>query len=127
MLSFRREDGPCDCGCHDHSKGTMHIMPCCAYTYRSRAEAEVEARKEREALGKDTTDEPPKYSIGQRVLVNGWGGHDFGTIVEIKRVYHNRMSEWVWGYRMNYEGNGPGLTLVYVPQGYLQDPPVKTA
>ncbi len=125
MLSFRREDGPCDCGCHDH-KGMMCIMPCCAYTYQPRADAEVEARRAREVTGEDKTGEPPKYAVGQRVLVNGWGGHDFGTITEIKRVYHNRMSEWVWGYRMNYEGNGPGLTLVYVPQGYLQDPSVKT-
>jgi len=84
-----------------------------------RAEADAQARALRAQYGEDETDQPPKYSIAQRVRVNGWTRHDFGVIVEIKRTYHNRSGAWVWGYQMAYENKGPGLTFEFVPQGYL--------
>lgn len=66
---------------------------------------------------------PPEYALGQRVKVCGWVGHDFGTIVDINRVFHNRVGEYTWGYRCRYEGDGPGLSLLYVPEGYLRELP----
>lgn len=117
-----KEDGPCGCVCHEHG-AAMHIQPCCAYTHEPRTIAEAEARLAREKIGEDKTDRPPKYSAGQRVIVNGWTGNALGTVVEIKRIYHNRLFEWVWGYRIDYEkGGNPGLSLDYVPEGYLQVP-----
>ena len=115
------EDGPCGCACHDQK--AVHMMPCCAYTHEPRATAEIKARRAREKIGVDKTDKSPKYSAGQRVKVNGWTRSAFGTVVEIKRIYHNRLFEWVWGYRIDYEkGDYPVLSLSYVPQGYLDDP-----
>lgn len=36
--------GPCDCVCHNQ-KGVMHTVPCCAYTYIPREEAETKVAK----------------------------------------------------------------------------------
>jgi hypothetical protein len=99
----------------------VDVEDCCAYAGVPRADAEATARALRAKYGEDKTDKPPKYSTGQRVRVNGWGGYDFGVIVEIKRTYHNRLREWVWGYQMSYENKGPGLAFDFVPQGYLSD------
>jgi hypothetical protein len=64
----------------------------------------------------------PKYAIGQRVEVQGWTRSAFGKIQEIRRVYHRRLRECVWGYRCEYEGNAePPLNFVYVPEGYLRE------
>ncbi len=96
-------------------------MACCAYSGVSRTDADARAHALRAHCGEDKTDKPPKYSIGQRVRVNGWVSHDFGVIVEIKRTYHSRGEAWVWGYQVTYENKGPGLTFDFVPQGYLSD------
>lgn len=64
----------------------------------------------------------PKYIVGQKVKVCGWGSSDIGTIAEIKWIFHNRLGEYVWGYRItNYKENGPGLTFIFVPEGYLRN------
>ena len=67
----------------------------------------------------NTETSKPKYSIGQQVKVQGWLRHDFGKILEIRQVYHRRLGEVTWGYRMEYEGDGPGLAFTFVPEGYL--------
>ena len=67
----------------------------------------------------------PKYSIGERVKVSGWTGSDIGVVAGIKWVFHNRMGEYRWGYNIeNYEGDGPGLSLFFIPEGYLSKLPV---
>ena len=119
MIFQTVNDGPCNCGYHDLSKA-LHNMACCAYSGMPRAESESRAQALRAQYGEDITDKPPKYSIGQRVRVNGWVGHDFGTVIEIKRTYHNRCARWTWGYQMKYENHAP-LAFEFVPQGYLSE------
>ncbi len=65
---------------------------------------------------------PQKFSIDQRVEVRGWTGSDFGTIEDIKPIFHHRAGEWVWGYKIKYEGKGAGLTFVFIPERYLRLP-----
>lgn len=48
------EDGPCSCPCHDN-ENCIHIVPCCAYTYQQRAEAEAAALKRNIARGGTNT------------------------------------------------------------------------
>jgi hypothetical protein len=62
----------------------------------------------------------PKYALNERVKCLGWGGSDFGTIVGIRWIYHMRLFEYTWGYKINWENNGPGLSFEYVPEGYLR-------
>ncbi len=69
----------------------------------------------------DRTDKPHKYSVGQRVKVCGWVSSDHGIIREIKKTYHLRLDECVWGYKIEYENEAP-LSLVFVPEGYLRLP-----
>lgn len=70
---------------------------------------------------KDTSTKPkPKYALNERVKCLGWGGSDFGTIVGIRWIYHLRLFEYTWGYKIKWEKNGPGLSLEYVPEGYLR-------
>ena len=73
-------------------------------------------------MNQDETIATPKYKIGQRVKVFSWGGFDFGKIVDIKWIYHNRFEEWTWGYKVKYENRGSGLTLRYAPEWYLRNP-----
>lgn len=61
-----------------------------------------------------------KYAMGERVKVCGWVGSDFGTIDGIDWIYHSRSNEYVWGYHILYEGEGAGLSLNFVPEGYLR-------
>lgn len=46
------EYGPCHCMCHE-DRNTLHFMPCCAYTYVPRAQAEETAAKLRAEKEKD--------------------------------------------------------------------------
>lgn len=66
------------------------------------------------------TNIPPKYSLEERVRVQGWVSTDFGKVKEIKTVYHNRLDQYVWGYRIEYEGEGAGFAFVFIPEGYLR-------
>ncbi len=65
-------------------------------------------------------DYDPVYRVGERVKVLGWVGKDYGIIKELKVIYHNRLGDLTWGYRVGYEKDGPGLTMDYVPEGYLR-------
>jgi hypothetical protein len=60
----------------------------------------------------------PKYKIGQKVKVSNWVGETESLeILDIKRIYHERVKEYTWGYKMN---GYTGLTFSYVPEGYLR-------
>ncbi len=71
-------------------------------------------------MEKSKIHESPKYSIDERVEASGWMTTAFGKIVEIKWIYHTRLDEWTWGYKIVWENKGPGLALVFVPEGYLK-------
>lgn len=64
---------------------------------------------------------PPQYSIGEIVDLNTWGGmkYDF-EVVDVKVTYHNRLNEYVWGYKLYKEGETTGFTFIYIPEGYLR-------
>ena len=62
----------------------------------------------------------PKYEIGEEVEIQGWGGKALGIILDIEEIYHRRLYEYTWGYRIKYIGKDAGLTFVYVPEGYLR-------
>jgi hypothetical protein len=60
----------------------------------------------------------PKYKIGDRIKVGNWGGvTEPLEILDIKWIYHFRIGEHCWGYKMDGE---TGLTFDYVPEGYLR-------
>ena len=61
--------------------------------------------------------EEPKYNIGQTVKVNNWSSSIECDIIDVKRIFHRRLFENCWGYKMNKE---TGLTMDYVPEGYLR-------
>jgi len=61
-----------------------------------------------------------KYKIGERVKACGWVGEDFGIVKDITWMYHSRLEEYTWGYKIDFEGEGPGLTFAYIPEGYLR-------
>ena len=61
-----------------------------------------------------------KYEIGEYVTASGWVGEDTGTIVDTQWIYHNRLGEHCWGYKIKFEGDGPGLNFNYIPEGYLR-------
>ena len=59
----------------------------------------------------------PKYKIGQKAIVRNWVGKTEPLeILGIKRTYHTRLREYCWGYKMKGD---TGLTMEYVPEGYL--------
>ncbi|MFA5985972.1 MAG: hypothetical protein WC819_01325 [Parcubacteria group bacterium] len=58
----------------------------------------------------------PKYTISERVQCHGL----FGKVEDIKWIFHNRGDVWVWGYKIAWEDKEPGLSIVYLPEGYLQ-------
>jgi len=61
-----------------------------------------------------------KYKVGERVNVQGWVNSDYGTIISIDWIYHRRSSDHCWGYKVEFEGDGAGLTMTYIPEGYLR-------
>ncbi|OGF28126.1 hypothetical protein A2303_00165 [Candidatus Falkowbacteria bacterium RIFOXYB2_FULL_47_14] len=62
----------------------------------------------------------PKYSAREKVSCTGFGGtSDSGIIVGIQWIYHNRLEEWTWGYKIDWENQGPGYTAEFIPEGYL--------
>ena len=48
------------------------------------------------------------------------GGKALGIILDIEEIYHRRLYEYTWGYRIKYIGKDAGLTFVYVPEGYIR-------
>lgn len=61
-----------------------------------------------------------KYKIGERVKVGGWVREDFGSVEDVQWIYHHRLYEHTWGYKVKFEGEGPGLAFSYIPEGYLR-------
>jgi hypothetical protein len=62
---------------------------------------------------------PKKYTIGQRVTVNGWTRSAKGTIKDIGWTFHNRTGEYCWGYQVLFDNNDSPLTMILIPEGYL--------
>ncbi len=61
-----------------------------------------------------------KYVIGERVKACGWVGEDYGIIEDIMWIHHFRCNKYCWGYKIDFESDGPGLTFNYIPEGYLR-------
>jgi hypothetical protein len=68
-------------------------------------------------------DKPPsnkpeqKYRVGEEVDVQSWGGVTRAFVTGVEWVFHNRLSEWTWGYSVD---RSVGLNFQYVPEGYLR-------
>lgn len=63
-------------------------------------------------------DESPKYKVGEKISVGNWSGKTEPLeILDIKKIFHKRIGEHCWGYKMDGK---TGLTFDYVPQGYLR-------
>lgn len=69
-----------------------------------------------EAAARKVFETEPKFYAGETVQVRSWGGTTVQEILEARVTYHNRLEEWVWGYRFP---EATGLTMRYVPEGYL--------
>lgn len=64
---------------------------------------------------------PQKYCKHEHVIVNGWAGSSSGVVLDIQWVYHHRLSEYTWGYCIDWdEGKQNPFSMDYVPQGYLR-------
>lgn len=87
-------------------------------TLKLRADIWVEQRRLQEDAKQPK--QIQQYAVGQIVKVNGWGTSDVAQIVDVRVVYHNRLGEYTWGYKVDYKGNGAGLTFEYVPECYLE-------
>jgi hypothetical protein len=66
--------------------------------------------------------ENPKFKIGDRVLVNGWGGErELGTVTDVKPTYHSRCYEYAYGCFVKFDpGFRNPLTMAYIPEGYIR-------
>jgi hypothetical protein len=61
-----------------------------------------------------------QYKIGEKVKAQGWATSDTGIIQDIKWIKHPREEEHCWGYKIEFDGDGPGLNLSFIPEGYLR-------
>lgn len=59
----------------------------------------------------------PKYGISDKVQCHGLPG----TVKNRQMIYHNRGETWMWGYEIEWDREKPSISLVYLPEGYLQD------
>ena len=59
----------------------------------------------------------PRYGVSDKVQCHGLPG----TIKERQLIYHNRGETWTWGYQVEWHREKPSISLVYLPEGYLQD------
>lgn len=67
------------------------------------------------------TEIPKKYCIKEHVIVNGWGSSSSGIIADIDWVYHHRLNQYCWGYRINWdEDKHNPFIMTYIPEGYLK-------
>lgn len=62
-----------------------------------------------------------QYNIGEHVTVCGWAGSSTGTVKDLQWIYHNRLSQYCWGYCMQWdEGQSNPFSMTYIPEGYLR-------
>ncbi len=61
-----------------------------------------------------------QYEIGERVEASGWTRSDFGEVEAVDWIYHSRSYSYCWGYKIKFEGEGPGLAFTFIPEGYLR-------
>lgn len=66
------------------------------------------------------TEKPQKYALDEKVKVCGWVREDTGIVTDIQWIYHQRMYEYTWGYKIKFDGEGAGLTFTHIPEGYLR-------
>lgn len=59
----------------------------------------------------------PRYGVSDKVQCHGY----FGTVKNRQMIYHNRGETWTWGYEIAWDKEKPSVSLVYLPEGYLQD------
>ena len=64
--------------------------------------------------------EDPKFKVGDKVTVQSWTHQTKGVVIDIDWMYHPRMYEYTWGYRVDTKGENTGLTFNYIPEGYLR-------
>jgi len=63
----------------------------------------------------------PKFNVMNKVSSTGFGGSsDVGIIIGIKWMHHNRLSKWTWGYKVDWENQGPGFAGEYIPECYFE-------
>jgi hypothetical protein len=66
----------------------------------------------------------PEFALNERVKSSSWGGDsDLGTIIGIKWIYHLRLFEYTWGYKIKWDNKDIWSTFEYVPEGYLRKMP----
>lgn len=59
-----------------------------------------------------------EFKVGEQVEIRNWVGSEKGTIAEAKVIYHYRLEEYTWGYRIDYEISSPVKS--FIPQCYLR-------
>lgn len=52
---------------------------------------------------------------------SGWQQNNDFKVVDVKVTYHNRLNEYVWGYKLHKEGEETGFSFTYIPEGYLRE------
>ena len=65
----------------------------------------------------------PKYKKGDHVIVRNWTGSETGVITDVDWIYHHRTYSYTWRYKVKTESGKTGLTLIYIPEGYLKKLP----
>lgn len=69
---------------------------------------------------RDRTVRKPTYSIEERVEVCGWTGKGTGIIEDIREIYHLRLNEYTWGYKIKMDNKQQLFSFNYIPEGYLR-------
>lgn len=58
----------------------------------------------------------PLYGEGERVQCHGY----FGVVSGVGWAYHQRGGMFCWRYAIEWEDERPNLSIVHLPEGYLQ-------
>ncbi len=70
---------------------------------------------------KNLPNKTSSFSVMEKISSTGFGGtSDTGVIIGIKWIHHNRLSEWTWGYKIDWKNQGSGFSGEYIPEGYLK-------
>ena len=63
----------------------------------------------------------PEYTVGEVVNMNTWIGFKYGfKIIDIMAIFHERLAELTYGYKVYKENEKTGFSFDYVPEGYLR-------
>jgi hypothetical protein len=61
-----------------------------------------------------------KFKINEKVKILGWTRNAFGIVEDIQWIYHSRLNQHTWGYKIKYIDSSPLFSFIYVPEGYLR-------